>query len=568
LCRRVARAGPPMTVGPRVFTPVPTDRERLEQRLGVTTDVQEARALRRAEPLLTDHLGIDENPANCHDWSTMKRDKLIPYVRQSRTRERSISVDEQLRAIQAWAEANDVELLEPVIERSTSGAKPWKERELGKAIEACEQREASGIIVAFQDRLSRENGLATSEVWAALDKAGARLVAASEGLDTAAGDQELLFTIKAAIAREQWKRFSKNFADAKRNAVERGVHIAGTVPVGYLRGKDGKLVLDAKRAPAIAEAFKLRAGGASLGTVAAMLDKRIRRGISGKGSWHHQALSKVLANPVYTGQARQGAHVKEGAHPAIVTRRIFDLCAAVATARAQSDKGQRGSQPQSLLAGLVRCASCGYALTRTTAGGKYRVYRCNGKNCAGVKCAAPATCMESQLDALVEGIATAQLLKLREAHEAEAREVLVGLPCSDDPDVEAAQAALDDARATVEALLPPEIAKAYGPARFAAALAEADEAVEIAEATLAEAVGTGGDDGVWVAVFPIDEWEWLDKDAKRAAIARVVERVTVARAPRGTELADRVEIALRSEPGRKAKVVSLAAKRAAQKVAA
>jgi hypothetical protein len=47
-----------------------------------------------------------------------------------------------------------------------------------------EKREGS----SWQDRLSRENGRATAEVWEALDKAGARLVCAAEGLDTATGD--------------------------------------------------------------------------------------------------------------------------------------------------------------------------------------------------------------------------------------------------------------------------------------------------------------------------------------------------------------------------------------------
>ncbi|MBD0337723.1 MAG: hypothetical protein ICV67_00350 [Thermoleophilia bacterium] len=39
--------------------------------------------------------------------------------------------------------------------------------------------------------------------WEALDNAAARLVAAAEGPDSAAGDQEILITIKAAIAGEQ-----------------------------------------------------------------------------------------------------------------------------------------------------------------------------------------------------------------------------------------------------------------------------------------------------------------------------------------------------------------------------
>jgi hypothetical protein len=39
---------------------------------------------------------------------------------------------------------------------------------LGDAVTACERGEAEGIVVAWQDRLSRESGVATAEVYEAL----------------------------------------------------------------------------------------------------------------------------------------------------------------------------------------------------------------------------------------------------------------------------------------------------------------------------------------------------------------------------------------------------------------
>jgi DNA invertase Pin-like site-specific DNA recombinase len=117
---------------------------------------------------------------------------MIPYLRQSRRKERTISIEEQSRAIQRWADANGVPLGSEVVEQGVSGSRSWRERGLGDAVEACARAEAAGIVVAWQDRLSRENGFATAEVWEALERAGARLVAVAEGLDTATGDQELL----------------------------------------------------------------------------------------------------------------------------------------------------------------------------------------------------------------------------------------------------------------------------------------------------------------------------------------------------------------------------------------
>src|SRR5439155_7976413 len=182
---------------------------------------------------------------------------LIPYIRQSRAKEKTISLDEQRRVIEGWAESAGVKLAEPVIEQGVSGSKPWRERELGAAVAAVQRAEAAGIVVAFQDRLSRENGLGTAEVWEALDKAGARLVVAGEGLDTDTGDHELLFTIKAAIAREQWKRFRANWAAATEHAVATGKY-QGITPVGFDKDPETGRLVQNQDAPAVRKAFLAR----------------------------------------------------------------------------------------------------------------------------------------------------------------------------------------------------------------------------------------------------------------------------------------------------------------------
>jgi hypothetical protein len=67
---------------------------------------------------------------------------LVPYLRQSRLKERTISIEEQRRDIQAWAQANGVPLAAEVTEQRVSGSKPWRERDLGDAVDACERGES------------------------------------------------------------------------------------------------------------------------------------------------------------------------------------------------------------------------------------------------------------------------------------------------------------------------------------------------------------------------------------------------------------------------------------------
>ena len=196
-------------------------------------------------------------------------------------------------------------------------------------------------------------------MWEALDRASARLVCAAEGLDTATGDHELIFSIKAAIARDQWKRIRANSERARRSAVERGVHV-GQCPAGYSRPQKGLPLTPNEFAPKVREAFEARASGASWSETAKCLE-----GVpTSRGStvWSLKATSKLIASPTYLGVARSGEFRNEKAHEAIVGRGLWEK------ANAQGREGHPPPHPgtgaPAALAGVVRCGTCRHAMTR------------------------------------------------------------------------------------------------------------------------------------------------------------------------------------------------------------
>ena len=195
---------------------------------------------------------------------------LIPCLRRSKGEDPGTSQVRQRNAIQAWAERNGVELAPEVWELNVSGSKKWRDRGLGLAIAAVERGEAAGIIVEEQDRLSREDMLATAEVWDALDRAGARLVCAVQGVDTATGYDELRFTIQAAIAREQWKAYARRMASMKEQKIEAGIWI-GPVPLGFVKNDDKTLRVNPAEARIVAGLYDARLAGAGIPTLARKL---------------------------------------------------------------------------------------------------------------------------------------------------------------------------------------------------------------------------------------------------------------------------------------------------------
>ena len=199
--------------------------------------------------------------------------RLDGYVRISRVGGREgdgyISPKVQREKIEHWAALHDIELGEIVVEEDVSGVRALAERGLGRLVEKCERGESDGIVVYRVDRFSR-SPRDTFEAVDRLEKAGARLVGVQDGVDSSAPSGELVLTVLAGIAREQWKQRRDNWSEATGRAVADGIHISSRPPTGYVKenGKRSRLVPDPEVAPLIREVFLRRAKGDSWGALA------------------------------------------------------------------------------------------------------------------------------------------------------------------------------------------------------------------------------------------------------------------------------------------------------------
>jgi DNA invertase Pin-like site-specific DNA recombinase len=301
---------------------------------------------------------------------------LDSYIRVSkvngRAGERFISPEEQRKLIREGARRVDVDLGMEIVEQDVSGAKAAAERGLETLLIRAEQGESSGIIVAWQDRLSRGSLLDQAQVWERLDRAGARFIAVGDGVDSASQGSEMLFAIKAAIAREQWKRYQANWYQAKSNAIERGVHIGAKPPLGYRRGEDGRLVIDEDAAAFVREIFAKRTEGLSWASLSRWTADQGRPVSEG-------GLTKMLKNPVYLGHVQHGDDfVNTEAHPPLLSRLEFDR--AQQAVRVSTYRGRTGATSgKTLVHGLAVCGACGLKL-QVRFNGKRRILSFQCKN--------------------------------------------------------------------------------------------------------------------------------------------------------------------------------------------
>jgi DNA invertase Pin-like site-specific DNA recombinase len=377
------------------------------------------------------------------------------YVRYSQVGSRdrgSIrTLEEQEEACGAQLEVDGLEAGQVFSDAAVSGGKrsrPAFDQVLARA----RSGESGGFIVYDLTRFGRYRSMAQDII--ELEKAGATFLAVKDKVDTSSPSSRAFLTIMEAMAVMYREQVEERLRTSQINAVARGVHISPNVPPGYNRGEDGVLVPDPQHKVTMAHAFKMAAQGKSRSEIAKYLTERKLPSAGRPIEWAPSRIGRLLANPVYKGQARYGEIKKEDAHEPIID--------AVTWARAQREQADPelliSETSEWLLSGFVRCASCRYAM-RTMPGrpSTIPVYRCHCTN-AEAKCPHPVTISMKALDDYVF-VTWAQRIedKRRNMKDRQA-------PKRDDSDanaeLEAANAAYAELQAAEDELDPLSFAKA------------------------------------------------------------------------------------------------------------
>jgi DNA invertase Pin-like site-specific DNA recombinase len=471
------------------------------------------------------------------------------YVRVSRVAGRKgesyISPKVQRDKITGWAKLHDVELGEVVVEEDVSGAKPVDERELGRLLRRAESGQSQGIIAYKLSRFGR-GALETLQAVERIRKAGGRLVTIEDGVDSAKPGGRLLLTVLAGLAEEELEQRRVGWASARRQALERGVHV-GPTPVGYWRRPDGRLEEDEQVAPFIAEAFSRRGQGESWGAIARYLEEHKALPLERKGrksvAWSRTGVMALIRSRVYRGELWDGDELAcKNAHKAIVTESQWRFAQRGAKIPTHVKDGSIAAQ--GLLTSIVYCAACGNRLsvTGSTNHGGERVasYFCRIHHARSGDCPAPAVASTRTLDPYIEGLLLAALRdpnsKLVKAHE-------IG---------ERIQQAAERVKASEEELdtfLATQLAAVLGPERYRAEVERRQDHVRAAQLELSEAITANlvlGQAGSRTPDQLVADWPKMTIDEKRAVVRAYIERVTLTKADpkrrRWQPIGERVQI--------------------------
>jgi hypothetical protein len=186
------------------------------------------------------------------------------------------------------------------------------------------------------------------------------------------------FNLASAFCQSKYyvDNLSDNVKRAFRQMLKNGLW-PEKAPIGYINDRNSPtLVIDAKRAPFIQQAFELYATGKY--TLA-----QVREAVSAMGlvSLKGKLLSisnyqYILKNPFYYGLMRFKGEYYEGKHPPLVTKELFDKVRAVMTAKSQPRRHSK-LKPY-LYRGVFACGECGCTITTETQKG-HNYLRCTRK---------------------------------------------------------------------------------------------------------------------------------------------------------------------------------------------
>ena len=296
-------------------------------------------------------------------------------------------------------------------------------------------------MVAYLSRLGR-NVKEQLRVWDRVEQAGKRIVVADGSVDTATTSGRMQRTIRAAVDEEQREAQGERLDARVAASVAAGIWQRRQTPRGFRKDPDTRKLVPDRHADEVRQAFRMKAAGTSLADIARHL------GMSPNGA------RRLLKNRVYLGELHVGRHSNLTAYTPLVTVEQFEAAQAD-TPRPPRAKNLGGP---ALLAGLVRCSSCGHAMSRRA--GRQYTYSCNLASSG--RCEEWASVSVAKLDAHVERIALAELEHLsvsatpgrgvesaRAAHETAKRELAAYLDAVSADDV-GAEAFRDGARSRSE----------------------------------------------------------------------------------------------------------------------
>ncbi len=238
------------------------------------------------------------------------------------------------------------------------------------------------IVVVYKiDRLSRSLCDFT-DLSKLFERHGVSFVSVTQQIDTSNAAGRMMLNILMSFAQFEREMTADRIRDKIYASRKRGMWTGGPTPYGYTL-VDKQLKVDPDAAEAVRMMFRRYAATGSSLQVARELNESSYRRADGQ-PWQPRMVLAVLKCRVYTGklEVRRTGEVFDGIHEAIIDDALFQTVQKALAANVRTDGRSKRHAILAPLKGILRCGTCGGAMTPVFSNYKgskrrrYVYYRC------------------------------------------------------------------------------------------------------------------------------------------------------------------------------------------------
>lgn len=312
-----------------------------------------------------------------------------------------------------------------IFEEIVSGEYISERPEMQKMLREVEIGSADAVLCMDLDRLGRGDMVDQGTIYRIFKNSETIIITPTEIIDPQDENQELTFSIKSLIAREELKTIVKRMQRGRRQSAKEGKSISRKPPYGYLRDENLKLIPDPETRWVVEMIFKMAANGSGRRAIAEELDRLMIKPPE-KPNWDPSSIFVILRNEAYLGKIiwgkvkytkvngkyvrkkmdREHWQIHENAHEPIINEDLFNQANIAVKGRWRPHVKKDGTLTNPL-AGLLYCENCGKAMVLQPRPDRpNHAIRCLNHLCKGVQKGSSFNIVEerilSGLEALID----------------------------------------------------------------------------------------------------------------------------------------------------------------------
>ena len=319
-----------------------------------------------------------------------QQENAVVYARYSSHKQGEQSIDGQLTAAHAYAEARGYTIVHEYIDRAMTGRNDNRD-EFQQMLSDCAKKQFSVIIVWKVDRFGRNREEITFNKYRA-KKHGVRVEYVAENMGDGP-ESVILESVLEGMAEYYSLQLSQNIRRGNRENAKKCRFTGGRVPLGYQLDADHYFVVDPNTAPLVRRIYSMYAEGQTTTEIINQLNAEGLR--TGQGNpYTKNSLRTVLSNEKYIGiyaykpGTADEIRIEDGV-PAIVDKDTYYKVQKLLAIN-QRAPAAKWSRADYLLTGKLFCGTCGGQMVgesgTSRTGAKYNYYLCvnhkHGKGCA------------------------------------------------------------------------------------------------------------------------------------------------------------------------------------------